>query len=529
MSIRIAASAARRRLASMGYSSLLLAALVLVAGCSSQPPIGSNPTAGVPAPTVTPPATAPAPAPTVTPVPLKLLKTSPETGPVGTPFTVSGEGLPAGKEVQFVWVTWDGAYATKVTPNNVRFEERKFVVKRVPMKSVVATAQGQVSVDLIAPEDFGETHDIYAVVDGIDVGKAGFRVVRNATITPTSGAVGTLITITVKGIATGPFVNTMALMYDNKYTGFVSAVTTRGSATFQIRAAGPVGQHIIKLMPASPGVPFLNVQQSGARGVPNLVMPFTFNVTEGSPLPSPSIEWPDPSRVATVGDAIPTTAVSPGISARLEPATGPTLTQTTLRASGLPPNTEVELLWVTGRGSTAAGIEKYLVEVPIRKATSGPDGSLTAPFQITDDRGGWQAMKVVQGDKTLAAIPFYLDRSIVGVTPQRVKVGETFTVNIKGAGWTELDKGVAVTYDNGYIGYACGVTSSGDITIYLVATGEPGIHLVDLYPMIYHDKNDVVPEYWNYQLPQLTALEDHPGLGSGYNLPIIRMAVEIVE
>ena len=154
---------------------------------------------------------------------------------------------------------------------------------------------------------------------------------------------------------------------------------------------------------------------------------------------------------------------------------------------------------------------------------------MTAPFQITDDRGGWQAVKVAQGDKALATIPFYLDRSIVGVTPQRVKAGETFTVNIKGAGWTQLDKGVAVTYDNAYIGYACGVTSSGDITIYLEATGEPGTHLIDLYPMIYRDKADLVSEFWNYELPQLTALEDHPGLAAGYRLPIIRLAVEVVK
>ena len=500
----------------------IIALLGLLMACTSEQ---SQPT-----PTTAPatPTTAPAPAPTATPIPLKLLKTTPETGPIGTPFTVSGEGLPAGKEVQFVWVTVDGSYATKVTASDARFEQRKFVTKRVPMKSAVASAQGQVSVALTAPEDYGETHDIYAVVDGIDMGKAGFRIVRNATLTPTSGPVGTPITVTVKGIASGPYVNTMAISYDNKYTGFVSAVTTRGNATFQIRASGPVGQHIIQLLPASPGVPFLNVQQSGTKSVPNLVMQFTFNVTEGSQLPPPSAQWPNPSRVATVGDAIPKTVAGPGVSAKLEPATGPTLTQTTLRASGLSPNTEVDLLWVTGRGSDALGT-RYLAEVPIRKATTGPDGSLTAPFQITDDRGGWQAVKGVQADKPLAEIPFYLDRSIVGVTPQRIKAGETFAVNIKGAGWTQLDKGVAATYDNAYIGYACGVTSSGDITIYLVATGEPGPHLIDLYPMIYRDNNDLVPEFWDYQLPQLTALEDHPGLAVGYRLPIIRLAVEVVK
>lgn len=513
-----ASKATIRRLASLGVVVLLVGGLL--AGCSSKPtPTPGKPTAAVPAPATDA---------TATPVALKLLKTTPETGLIGTPFTVSGEGLPAGKEVQFVWVTWDGAFATKITADNARFEERRYAVKRVPLKSAVANAQGRVSIALTVPDDFGEVHDIYAVVDGIDVGRTGFRTVREATVTPTSGPVGTPITVTVKGLGSGPFVSTMSIRYDNTYTGFISAVTTRGSATFQIRAAGPVGQHLIQITGSAPGLPFLNNQQSGTSGVPNMDMKFTFNVTEGSRLPPPSIEWPSRSRVATVGDAIPKTVAAPGISARLEPATGPTLTQTTLRASGLPPNTEVALLWVTGRGSDVLGT-RYLAEVPIRKATTGPDGSLTALFQVTDDRGGWQAVKVAQGDKALATIPFYLDRSIVGVTPQRVKAGETFTVNIKGAGWTQLDKGVAVTYDNAYIGFACGVTSAGDVTMFLVATGEPGIHLIDLYPMIYHDKNDVTPEAWNYQLPQLTALEDHPGLTVGYNLPIIRLAVEVVK
>ncbi|MBI2872281.1 MAG: IPT/TIG domain-containing protein [Chloroflexi bacterium] len=520
-----------RKLRRMNIVVPWLAIVVLVgllAACTGEQ---AQPT---PTPTTAPTATAPAtptnPTPTPTPVPLKLLKTSPETGPIGTAFTVTGEGLPAGKQVEFVWVTWDGSYVTNVTANDARFGERKFVTKRVPMKTAGVNAQGQVSVALTAPEDYGEVHDIYAVMDGADVGKAGFRIARNATISPTSGPVGTPITITVKGLATGAYVNTMAIRYDNKYTGFVSAVTTRGSATFQIRAAGPVGERVIQLTAASPGVPFLNVQQSGTKSVPNMDLKFTFNVTEGSPVPAPSIEWPTPNRINRLSDAIPKTVTAPSISAKLEPAIGPTLTQTTLRASGLSPNTEVELLWVTGRGSDALGT-RYLAEIPIRKATSGADGSLTAPFQITDDRGGWQAVKIVQGDKVLAEVPFYLERSIVGVgvTPQRVKAGETFTVNIKGAGWTQLDKGVAVTYDNAYIGYACGVTSSGDITMYLVATGEPGIHLIDLYPMIYHDKNDPTPEFWNYELPQLTALDDQPGLALGYGLPIMRLAVEVVK
>ncbi|MBI2935596.1 MAG: hypothetical protein HYY31_02120, partial [Chloroflexi bacterium] len=171
----------------LGMSFLVGALLVACGGAKEQ--VSAPAPAPVAAPAPAPQAATPAAAPAATPVPLKVLKTSPESGPVGTPFTVSGEGLPAGKDVQFVWVTWDGSYATKVTANDARFEERKFVAKRVPLKTAVAGDQGQVSVAFTAPEDYGETHDIYAVVDGLDVGKAGFRIIRGATITPTSGPV----------------------------------------------------------------------------------------------------------------------------------------------------------------------------------------------------------------------------------------------------------------------------------------------------------------------------------------------------
>lgn len=478
----------------------------------------------------TPAAAATPPPPAATPAPLKLLKTVPETGPVGTNITVTGDGLLPGKAAEIIWVTADGSYETKFLATDVQFRGRKFAEKRVPLSTAVVDAQGRVSATFTIPEDFGEVHDIYVVVDGQEVAKGGFRIVRNATISPNSGPVGTPITIIVKGIAIGPWTNTMAIRYDNAYTGFVSAVTTKGTAAFKIRASGTVGQHFIQLTGASPGLPFLNLQQSGAKHVPNMDWKFAFTVTEGSPLPPPTVDWPAPSRVAAFGDLVPKIKVAPGITAKLDPAFGPVLTEVTLRASGLSPNTGVELFWITGRGSDSQGV-RFLAEVPLIKATSTADGSLTARFQVTDDRGGWQTVKVVQGDKVLAEIPFYAERSLVGtgVTPQRVKAGETFTVNIKGGGWTEIDKGFAITYDNAYIGYACTVTSSGDLTVYLVATGKPGVHLIDLYPMIYRQPADHPPDFWNFQLPQLTALEDHPSLALGYKLPIIRLAIEVVE
>ncbi len=89
-----------------------------------------------------------------------------------------------------------------------------------------------------------------------------------------------------------------------------------------------------------------------------------------------------------------------------------------------------------------------------------------------------------------------------------------------------MDNGVAITYDNAYIGFACGFNSNGDVTINLPATGGPGIHLIDLYPMLYQGHG--APP-WGYQVPFLTFAQDFPGLALGYKLPAIRLAVQVVR
>ena len=131
----------------------------------------------------------------------------------------------------------------------------------------------------------------------------------------------------------------------------------------------------------------------------------------------------------------------------------------------------------------------------------------------------------------LKEVPFYVERSLVTVTPAKVKVGEPFKVEVKGIGWTELDNGLAVNYDNANIGYACGFNTNGDITLTLIASGETGTHLIDLYPMIYRAKGQIQhpEEYWDFMLSHLTALEDSPALALGYRLPIFRLAVEVVQ
>jgi hypothetical protein len=470
------------------------------------------------------------------PAPVKLLKVEPVKGYVGDSFTISGEGMPAGQKIEFFWSTVDAEYVTKVLIDNVEYHERKYDEKRVAFGSAVVDAQGKIKAKFAAPEDFGEVHDIYAVVDGQDAARGGFRILRSATIAPTEGPVGTPITVTVKGMGWRGFEQFMGLRYDNKYSGEISAVTTKGTAVFQIRAAGAPGKHIIQLNNSTAYAPgaYLNTQQSPQAYIyahldNRQEFRFAFNVTKDAGPPPDKLVWPDANRMANLAaDAARTTmSMKPALasSATFTPASGPVHSQTTLRATGLPPNTEIGLHFVTARGNRMTPSGWNLDSLALATVTSKADGALMANIQIPDDLGGWHMVKLAARDRVLAEVPFYVEQSLVQVSPKRVKVGEPFTIQIKGSGWTELDNTVAVTYDNAAMGYACGFNSNGDITINLIASGEPGTHLIDLYPAIYKGK-DRVP--WNYQTPFLTYEKDFPALSLGYRLPAYRLAIEVV-
>lgn len=490
---------------------LIWGLLGLVVACSEEPQVQSRVTA-----------------------PLKLLKVEPAKGYVREPFTITGEGLPPGGTIHFEWGTQDGTYVAEASPENVRLLGRRFVEKRGTLGAAVPDAQGRVTVTFAAPEDYGGMHDIYAIVDGQEVARGDFQTLSSATLSPADGPIGTPITLTVKGMGWKPAENTAALLYDNKYMGFATAVTTRGSAVIRFRAAGHEGLHTIQLTGAGPGITDVNLQRKPASQTA-IEFNGTFTITKDAGVPPNTLDWAAGSRVATLGDAIPKitvggTPVAQGSSAGLEPPYGRILSQTALWAKGLPPNSELELFWVTFWGNLANRTGRSVTEIPLRKAVTSGDGSLRAAIQVPPDAlGGWHVVKAVQGGNVLIIqAPYFVQRSLVDVSPQRVRVGQTFTVRINGMGRFDLDSAVAVTYDNAYIGYASTSDSNGDIDLNLVATGGPGTHLIDLYPMVYRAKGDPPSEDFAFQFPFLTALQDYPGQALGYDLPIFRLAVGVV-
>lgn len=515
----------RTRPSTQALFALVIATALAVTACAPAAPAAAPPAAPAAASPAAP-AQPSATAPSASTVAIKPLKVSPETGFVGMPITITGEGLPPGQAVELLWDTIDGSFDMKPSAENVEYYDRKFTAKRVPLARASVGADGRLSASTAIPDDYGEIHDIYAVIDGKDVARGGFAVTRNVTVSPLSGPLGTPLTITVKGLGWTTFANTMGVLWDNHYVGFITAVTTRGTAVATIRAAGAPGTHELRVTDASAAMPYLNHEQS-PRKLPQFR--FDFRVTEDAGPPPASLDWPDDARVATkVTTRTTAGATAPAGSgqASFSPASGPILTRTTLKASGLPAGAALDLVWMSVKGSRPSPSGWSLVAVPLGKGTAASDGTLSASLQIPDDLGGWHVLKVVQGEKVLAEAPFYLERSFVSVTPAKVRAGETFTVHIKGIGWTEFDNGVAMIYDNSYMGYACGFNSQGDVKLNIVASGAPGTHLIDLYPMLYlgHGKGP-----WSYSIPFLSFAQDYPGLSLGYRLPVYRLAIEVVR
>jgi hypothetical protein len=461
---------------------------------------------------------------------MTVLRTAPDIAPAGTKITFSATNLPAAKDVSLVWMTASVRYILDPKPDSVDYIGRKVDKIGVLLASARTSAAGALNVTVTTPVDYGGLHDIYAVVDGQQVAKGGFLLERKVTMSPAKGPVGTPITIKVVGMGSPTYESVGGVLYDNHYAGAVSANWTRGVAVFKLRAAGEVGPHWIEYAGSSHTVPYLNMEQSPVPWTDSHRLKFTVTADNGPP--KTRVEWPAAVRptidMRTTLDAAKLAPDSKA-QARLSATSGPILSKTSITATGLNPSAPVELAWATvvGNRVNCTGTCWNFVTVPLGRATAAADGSLSSSVTIPDGLGGWHVVQLVQGDKVMAQVPYFVKRSFVSA-PKVVKAGKPFTVELKGVGWTQLDNTVAVTYDNSYIGYACGFNSNGYVRIQLFATGKPGTHLIDLYPLLYTQQ----PAYPYSQLgmvPLLGFRTDAPGLAAGYEIPAFRIAIKVVK
>lgn len=484
----------------------LLATALVAAACSPATAPTTDPAGAKPSVAAAPPAPASAATPALPRMELTgTFKLEPAHGPWDTPVTATATGLRAQTKYDLVWST--AKVQWKLSEDRSRYVGREAQPVQQVLQSVTTDPAGAFAVRFVVPQGFGYGHDV-AVVDSDRVirNKMLFNVDMETRITPTSGPVGTPITVEVRGIGYQAYQNSFQLTYDNKYTGWVSSITTDGHAKFVIPATGNPGVHIITLGHSEFGAPYMNPNQQplvASRPFPKL--PFT--VTEGpAAMPSPA----EKQGFTT----IPAKPVTKGIWA--DPYGATVGTAATLHGSGLPANADVEILWTTQVGNrSVSGFEERTA--PIGKAKTDASGTLAWKFSVPDDLGGEHTITAKIGSSEVAKTKLYIVANAFPLTVDRGPSGTQTTVHLKGVGWTETEQIYHVVYDNAFTGYACAFQSKGDLTIFLTVSGDPGWHYIDLYPGIYQGEEKRPA---NYKMPQLTALDDHPG----ERMPIFRFA-----
>ncbi|MBW7453668.1 hypothetical protein K0U00_06415, partial [Paenibacillus sepulcri] len=180
-------------------------------------------------------------------------------------------------------------------------------------------------------------------------------------------------------------------------------------------------------------------------------------------------------------------------------------------------------VWHTMEGSRISGKNFEEKTKSLGTAQTDVNGRLSYDFPVPDDLGGVpHRIELKVAGVTYAETYLSITPSIAKITPTSGPAGTEITVQIKGVGWTEYDNAYYLDYDNAYLGYMCGFNSQGTVTFTIFASGEPGYHILDLYPGIYKGKQ-ANPDV--YVAPQLTYGEDHPGSA----IPAIRLGVTITE
>ena len=213
------------------------------------------------------------------------LALTPDHGPIGAPVTVTGTGLPANQTLDLVWRTVKGSWQVA----DAEYHGRKYTPVGYLITKVKTDASGGFTATFDAPDDFGFWHDITVQTADRLLTQAAFNV-RNVgrRSRRRAGRSARRSPSTSRASAGKQLENSWLLLYDNKYTGWMSSVTTGGSAHFTIPAAGKPGTHVLEVLHGDFTFPYRNMQQSPEPDRPRFAIPF--EITDGDPVLPPAAD-----------------------------------------------------------------------------------------------------------------------------------------------------------------------------------------------------------------------------------------------
>ncbi|HEV8021534.1 MAG TPA: hypothetical protein VGP41_09750, partial [Candidatus Lustribacter sp.] len=320
------------------------------------------------------------------------------------------------------------------------------------------------------------------------------------------------------------------LLYDGAQTGWLSGMTSAGTARVTIRATGEIGLHTLQAIEGHAG-PYLNLQQSpDYQPIIPTILAANFRITAGKALAVAPAAAQRPARARFVDP--PAAGGTPQLDA--DYASGSAGSTLALRGAGFAPSTAIAIEWETVVGNRLSQSGWETQRVPLANATSDAGGAFALRVRTPADLGGPHRIvaHAASGPNvaTEAALAYTITPQLDPIVPAVVRPGAPIAIHLTGIGWSETGNTYTLDLDNGYMGYACGFNSQGDVAITLRAPGRPGRHYVDLYPTIYTgqilgpgapaDLNAVAGGY--FLQPMLNA-RDHPG----ERLPAFHLAFDV--
>jgi hypothetical protein len=461
---------------------------------------------------------------------------SDEKAYVGDTVTFKGRNFPPGEAFDVVWHSVQGSWGV-LQANEIVGPQ--FRPRSETIFPVEADDSGAFDAEWTVPDEYGGSHRVEvqaeAAADDEDpVASAELELVPWFELDRTEARMGE--TFTLRGYGLGPDVmqNNYQVAWDNGYVGFLTGVQNRGTATAEVRAVGPPGEHVIQVWRNYRGVPYLLNNTQSPFGSVAGGRQTAWRVDVSEPDSAPRTAWMD-----DLFDESPIDLHYRGLAdetdAELEisPQCGQAGTTAIITGRQFEPNTEVDLVWYRHEGheprGTASTPDPKIGPVAkpdvLPTVTSDADGRFQVEVTIPTDIGSTRPITAAVGGRQVAATGFMMQPSIERFEPRSGPVGTEIEIELSGIGWTAYENAPYFVYDNKPLGYLCGTggdDETGTVNPVLHATGEPGWHFIDAYPSLFWVEDD----HPDFQLkPHLSYLDNHPVRP----LPAFHFAFEVTE
>ena len=427
---------------------------------------------------------------------------SPTSGPDGTPIAVTATGLSYGTYSTSYHVAWDNSYTGYLTAVGSQGATNfTMYASGVPGVHYLDIYQGYPGPGYLNPQQGPPSSETQSVFGSYIPFYANFTVTPEQVLPSESSS--TTVGMAAHGVIPG--VGSLFLLLS--FAGMGLFVTTRTKS--QRKALSKlVMAAVIVVLVAVAGIG-IYAATSGSTSTTTSTLSTSSSSSESTTTSQSSIPQVSFVPVATVYRphvTVPVNNATTGPRISVSPTIASVGDNITVNGAGFAPNASLPLTWTTRQGSNLLGYK--LVSKPLRQVTASSSGTFTLTMKVPPDLGGTHFIAAGNLTQNSNGTVFIQRSAVLSATqgPQGTKI----QVVMHGVGWDFNTNIVTIDYDNSYIGYACGFNSGGNVTVTIVATGQPGIHTIDLYPSEWWGgSNFASQQVVEYRYPLLTP-QDHP-------------------